>query len=696
MKSLKILLSAALLLVMAFPVEDASAAGAKPASAKANTGQIRTIKRRMQRNFLSGKPNDVQVAALLKELDADGSFSGVDYSSEEFNSGAAKAVHLVNVGKLAKAYATEPGTYYKSKEVYDAIVSALKYWLDGNYTDKNWWHRIIGFPKHLMVPLVLVADDMKRYDRDLFDRCVEYELHSWGIPEQRAQEGANGTDICKFTFATAVLTENEPLLREVMDKVNSLVRIASGDREEGIQPDYSFTQHNASGRQLYLATYGREYVDGVIYFMEFVNGTDFWFAPEKIDIFERLFLDGLAWTWYAGEIDVNQYGRGLLRKSTAPSFLALAQRFADLGTPRAGELKRMISVMKGSGELNGNRMYPRADYMIHRPKGAMMTTRMTSTRTVGNEAGNSEGMNNYHTGDGANYIKVHGDEYNPIYAVWNWKRIPGTTVVADDKPLTPPMWGKDGGGGSDFASGVSDGKNGVCGFIYLKDGLEARKSWFYFDNYFVALGAGITSSRDDAPAVTTVNQTQLKGKAAISSGGGAASDMAGDKSNAPFDRLWHYDVGYRFENGTVPTAETVKGAAKNDILWIGVDHGKAPKGGSYAYAVYPGIGCSEFMSGGDAGYSILSNTPQLQAVQDKATGKVMAVFYVAGSFAADGLGTVSADKPCFMIVDRSAGKVKVTVANPFCESRPEASVSVGVDGKSASISFKEGGNAAEL
>lgn len=671
------------------------AATAKPA--KSSTGQLKKIKLRMLRHYEGGKPSDAAVEEILARMETDGSFSNIDYADQTFNTGGKKTPHLVDLGKLARAYATNPGTYYKDRDLYDAITRSLSYWIDLNLDDQNWWHRIIGWPKNLIPTLVLVGDDMKRYDKELYAKFIDYMSYSWSIPKQRAQDGANGTDICQVTFTAAVSSENAELLGEVMEKVNSLIKVAEGDREEGIQPDFSYTQHNGSGRQLYLATYGRDYVNGILFFMNFVNGTDFWLAPEKVAIFEQLFLEGLIWTWYDGEIDVNQYGRGLLRKSTAPSFLEMAQQLAAFGTPRSGELKQMISLMKGSGELNGNRMFPRTDYMIHRPAGAMITTRMTSVRTVGNEAGNAEGMFNYHTGDGANYVKVHGDEYNPIYAGWNWKRIPGTTVMADRREMPAPMWGEGGGGGSEYASGASDGRNGVCAFIFAKDSLTAHKGWFYFDDYFVALGAGITTPRTDAPAVTTVNQTQLSGKATLGSGG--AMTALNGRSAEPFDRLWHYDVGYRFDQGT-PSAESYKGTypaeykgKKGNILWIGFDHGTAPQAAAYAYAVYPNIGEEAFLKRGED-YRILANTPQVQAVQDIASGKTMAAFYEAGSIEAGDAGTIAVDSPCVLIYDPSTGKT--TVANPYCESRPMESVKITVGGQERTAMFTAGSFTAEV
>ncbi len=647
----------------------------------AGESDIRVIKLRMQDAFTS-RPYDTEVVDILAALRADGSFGDVDYEDQTFNSGGRKTVHLQRVNTLARAYASSEGTYAQHEEVYEAICRALAFWVDRNLEDQNWWHRIIGFPKTMMVSMVLVGDDMRRLDRHLYDRCLDYLLYSWSIPEQQAQDGANGTDICKFTFAAAVVSENDRLLHEVMAKVGSLIKIAQGDREEGIQADYSFTQHNNFGRQLYLATYGREYVDGIVYFLEFVRGTSFNLDPEKVGIIERLFLENLGWCWYRGEIDVNQYGRGLLRSSSAASFLALAERLCALGTPRNEELRALSARMRGDGKLCGNRMYPCTDYMIHRPAGAMISTRMTSTRTVGNEAGNGEGLQNYHTGDGANYIKVHGDEFEGVYAGWNWKLIPGVTVMNDDREMPAPMWGKFGSGGSDYAGGVSDGRNGACAFIYAKDELEARKGWFYFDRYYVVLGAGITTARTDAAVVTCVNQTKRSGPVAVD-------------AESP-RRLWHYDVGYCFESGADVLVETGEGTYPEgytgpqvSILRILLNHGVAPTDGTYAYAVYPGVAEADFEKCGGE-YRILSNTARIQAVRDSASGKILAACYSAGEFESAELGRIVVDRPCLLLIEADGRTLRA--GDPFGGKSPERGVTVRIGDNPIYVAFESGMN----
>lgn len=676
----------------------AAVSAAKPAKQKVNTGQMRKIKVRMQRKFMLTKPSDAQIEELLKEITAEGSFPSVNYDDPTYNSGGKKKAHLTNLHTLARAYVHPNGTYYQSREVYDALMHGLNYWVTRNLEDRNWWHRIINYPKAIMLPLTLVADDMKRYDKELFQRCIDYMCYSWSIPRQRAQDGANGTDICQATFGAAILSENETLLREVMDKVNSLVKIAQKPREEGIQPDFSYSQHNGNGRQLYLATYGNVYLTGLFFFLDFTQDTPFFLSAEKIDILERFFLNGVVWTYYRGDYDLAQYGRGLLRpqagrRGEGQTGLKNVECLISYDTPRNDSLKEIYAVMKGGKELNGNRYFPRADYMIHRPAGAMITTHMTSIRTVGNEAGNNEGMQNYHMGDGVNYIKVHGNEYEDILHAWNWKRIPGTTVIADSRPLTPPLWGENGAGGSDYAGGVTDHANGAAAFIYKKDSVDARKSWFYFDRYYVALGAGISTPREDGEVITTVNQTLRSGKVALD-----GSNELTDKSTAPFTNLWHYDVGYRFVEGTQPEAMITKGKHKNksfEILRIEINHHASPRDARYAYAVYPAISEQEFAATGDE-FQILSNTPAVQAVEDKASGKVMAAFYEAGAVECPRMGTIRVDKPSLVIIGQQDGKTMVSVGSPYAESRSLGEVKVSVGDKSVAVAVKDHTNTVEL
>lgn len=610
--------------------------------------QTDVVERRLFDKFAVPAPKEAAVEKVLSAMGPDGRFDDIDYTDEGFNTGDKKRQHLARIALLSKAYVAESGAYSGNRAVYDAIERGADFWITAALEDQNWWQRIIGFPKDFMASLVLMRPTLEKSNPELLKRWYDYELYSWSLPEQRAQKGANGTDICKFTFATAVLTRNEALLKEVMEKVGSLICVVDGPKDEGVQPDWSFSQHTGSGRQLYLGTYGQEYLDGALYFMELTAGTPYALPAEKSAIIENLLVDGVAWSWYKGEFDPNQCGRKITGSNySASTFVSQMRRMIALRTPQQSRLEESLRMMEGQTELTGNKAYPRHDFMIHRGKGYYSSFRMTSTRTVGNEAGNGQGFDNYHTGDGAAYVKVKGDEYSPIYEVWNWRLIPGTTTAVDDKPMPRPMWGRGGGGGSDFAGVLSDGTEGVAGFIYNKDGVTARKSWFCFEDLHVALGAGITSDRTDAPVITVINQTSLR----------TPIEEGSDISN-----LWHYGIGYRFLSPA--KAERVQ-TKKDDILLLTINHGAAPQNASYAYAVYPAVERKAFGKS-RAEFKIIANTPEVQAVEYK--GTVMAVFYSAGAIKVSGY-RISADGPATVIC-RPKRNILLS-ASPFADSRPD-------------------------
>lgn len=636
MKSLRILF-AIVAIVISLPA--AMAAG----------GDIARVKGAIYKDMLRGAPSEGEVASMLSSITAEGGFEGIDYADEEFNTGDKKRVHLQKTGRLARAYSAKGGKYYQSEELYTAIERLLTFWIESDLDDGNWWQRCIGFPKDMIPAAVLMGDVIKERNAELHSAMVEYLSYSWdGNTPPFSRVGANGTDVGKVTFVRALLAEDETLLREVIDFVGSLIFIAKGGIEEGIYPDYSFSQHSKNGRQLYLGTYGREYLDGALFFMEYTNSTKFALAQEKVAMIEDLVLYGVAWMWYRGELDPNQCGRKNYDKiNFAPSFIPITERLIALDTPQKEALQGVLMMMRGKSELTGNRAYPYHDYMIHRGKGYMATVRMTSTRTVGNEAGNGQGFENYHTGDGATYFTTKGGEYTSIFGKWNWRFIPGTTVVADSAPMPKPMWGKGGVGGNDYAGVASTGDTGVAGFIFDKDNLVAHKAWFNFEGVVVALGAGISTARADGDVVTTINQTALRGKVER----GAS-------------RVWHADIGY-LNLGDVEI-EVVEDKTKS-IVTLSLNHGEGPQGASYAYVVYPNIDAKLFAKRKPK-FEILCNSDNVQAVKDLATGEVQAVFYKEGEVSIDKKNILSLSKPAVVVCrPMEDGGYRVVVGDPLCE-----------------------------
>lgn len=617
--------------------------------------EFKTVNERILDSFQFPVPKDADLDKILATWNENGSFDGINYTDDTFNSGHKKNVHILNIGKMARAYFSEKSAYSGSRELYSQITTSMRFWLDLNDQDQNWWWRIIGYPKNLMYPVALLSSELRKNDAALYNDLIAYLEYSWSIPKQRAQLGANGTDICKFMFVAAALEKDEALMKEVMEKVYSLVEIVDGPKTQGIQKDWAFTQHCDTGRQLYLATYGKEYVDGVVYFLQFVNETSWAFPAEKISIIEGLFTEGLAWCWYKGEMDANQCGRKIAEEHSGAPFEKLLKKVIALGTPRKADLGKVLAMMEDRSQITGCRAFPSADYLIQRGEGYCTTIRMTSTRTVCNEAGNGQGLFNYHTGDGACYVKAAGDEYSKVYDHWNWRLIPGTTVAVDNKEMPAPFWGQGGLGGNDFAGVASDGKAGVAAFIFDKDGVQAHKAWFCFEKFMVCLGAGITSSRTDAPVITVVDQKAFEGSPKVGVG---------------VQSCYHAGVGYLFPDGNADVTRVSDGGFHKDIFLAQINHGVAPGAEtSYHYAVYPAIDAEEFSFVADdkLEYEVIANTTDVQAV--RAGNKVLAVFYKPGSVdLGKKLGTLSVNREAVLVYDVKAGAV--AVGNPFCELRP--------------------------
>ncbi|MDZ7606241.1 MAG: polysaccharide lyase family 8 super-sandwich domain-containing protein [Cyclobacteriaceae bacterium] len=151
-------------------------------------------------------------------------------------------------------------------------------------------------------------------------------------------------------------------------------------------------------------------------------------------------------------------------------------------------------------------------HLTFRRRASFTSVRMYSTRTHNmEEPYNSEGLLNHHRGDGTNHIYRTGVEYDDIAPVYDYQKIPGTTIL--QKPELPAPTEIRSSGFTDFVGAVTDGKYAAVGFDFKSphDPLCARKAWFFFDEEYVCLGTGI-SAKKELPVVTTLNQCLLHGE----------------------------------------------------------------------------------------------------------------------------------------------------------------------------------------
>jgi len=524
----------------------------------------------------------------------------------------------------------------------DEALASLDAWLDLDYHHSNWWVNHVPIPRAVGEIALLLRDDL---GAERLARVMVVLRRAWPPPRGGIGVGANLFYRVDAGILQALILRDAKLLKAIFGRAAREIRTTT---KEGIQEDLSFQQH---GPQFYSGSYGLEYIRGAVHLATLGHGTGLALPPERMELLVSLLLDGLQWIVYGPMIDPGAQGRNFSRrsaKSGGRAVIAYCKKLAKLDPPRREEFARFASA------LSGNRCFWRSDFMVHRRPGWYASTKMASLRTLGTESGNGEGLRQYHLADGACILLQRGDEYADIQPVWNWRRIPGTTCAQKPGPLPLINWGRGARGSTAFVGGVSDGHFGVACMALDKAGVKARKSWFYFDNEVVCLGAGISASGKH-PVVTTLNQCIAKGE--LKRGDGWAL---------------HDGVGYIALDGTLEVASATQtgtwksinrnysnAVVEKQVFSAWIDHGVAPRNATYAYVLRPGSTATK------TGVEILINTRDAQAVRHAGLGVTGIVFHSAGSVAG-----ISVDRPCALLLVRNAQGTQVSVSDPAQTNKP--------------------------
>lgn len=279
-----------------------------------------------------------------------------------------------------------------------------------------------------------------------------------------------------------------------------------------------------------------------------------------------------------------------------------------------------------------------------------------------------------------------GQTVTPATSGWqqegfDWNRIPGVTSIHLPLDLLKAnVLNVDTFSGMEemlysdeaFAGGLSQGKmNGNFGMkLHEHDKYNgthrARKSFHFIDGMIVCLGSDIKNTNTDYPTETTIFQLAVTDK--------EAHDYW--KNNAGEGKVWmdHLGTGYyvpvaaRFEKNfpQYSRMQDTGKETKGDWVSLIIDHGKAPKAGSYEYAILPGTDRKTMTAfAKKPAYSVLQqdrNAHILESTSDKITSYVL--FETPQSLLPGEL-LQRTDTSCLVMVRKeSADKVLLTVAQP--------------------------------
>eukprot|EP00456_Euglypha_rotunda_P018056 TRINITY_DN16333_c0_g1_i8.p1 TRINITY_DN16333_c0_g1~~TRINITY_DN16333_c0_g1_i8.p1 ORF type:complete len:246 (-),score=25.54 TRINITY_DN16333_c0_g1_i8:11-748(-) len=196
---------------------------------------------------------------------------------------------------------------------------------------------------------------------------------------------------------------------------------------------------------------------------------------------------------------------------------------ANVPGPRQAEWElfsqRLLKGPASAGYFVGNKHFWKNDYHTHHRNQFFFALKMFSTRTMSAECVNDEGLKSWHLSDGVLNTYQRGDEYSGIYPVWDWTKIPGTTIrqggAAETECSTVKQYGLQA-----YAGGVSDGMYGLSSVQFESNNfgasdekttpLFAAKTWAFIDEGVIAIGSNI-SLATTLNVITVVNQCLLKG-----------------------------------------------------------------------------------------------------------------------------------------------------------------------------------------
>ena len=527
---------------------------------------------------------------------------------------------------------------------------------------------------------------MDETDKDVID-VERFRKHVWWV-------GGNATDYRPLLETAAQLSS--PEMADVVGEI--AVRSLSSVSQATIQDDFwqeGITADGAGwghGRQCLVWGYPIDGTRGSLRILKIMKECRYPLPlevkQEQIDVLKD-YLRGSSYYYYKGYVPpvvdrgnmnrlvhpftAQKNGRSADYRRLIPSariIEMLLEQYPDLLTP---EVKEEFSLF-----LDNARRF-RID-MPGKWNQYYMLVNMASNRVSGLESANTMAAAfNIFTCDGTTLFSRDGYEHRRVMGAFNLRAWPGTTSRLSPKPLVPIENWKGYNSKHPFAAGATSGGNSFAGgFIFEKRdvgwphdtispysdpnpsafGIKAYKSYFMFDDLFLAMGCGIENKmpEQEGDIVTTIDQTEL------------ASDFR--KGSTVLNNGFYYKVLEKHTKGEVLIKHEKKKThwqsmsvanklpeTEEDIFHIYINHGRSPKDASYAYTV----ACNE--AAADQMPRVLSNTRQVQAAESYNGNKIGAVFYKEGARIKSSRGYLKVSSPCALLVEYIDDRVSVSVTD---------------------------------
>ena len=653
---------------------------------------------------------------------------------------------------MAVAYVINGSELKGNKDLLKDIKDGLE-WLiinryDGEKFYNNWWDWEVGAPQKLNSILILLRNEFTDLEiiqyTDIMDTYVKDPTkHTQGRYDS---VGANRSDMCKVIIYSGLLSKNEDRIKFAISKLDPLFKYVEeiieeeGKKIDGYYKDGSWIEH---GNIPYAGSYGAVLIGGVGEMAHVLNDTPWAIDEEKLntiyqvilDSFEPLIYKGVMMNMVSGRAisraNERDYGHGfgVMRRilafytESAPEeyknrYKSMIKQWIESNDKRdiigtstnlqfTVQAKALMKddTVDARGELIGNYIFPNMDRVVHRRPGYVFGLSMYSKRVANYESLNGENLKGYHTSDGMTYL-YNGDIEQYSKDFWptvDSKRLAGTTV--DTKNIFENVTGTSYGPGQaqtstqSWVGGANLGEYGVSG-MYLdnkrKDpskelgmDLEAKKSYFMFDSEIVALGAGVTSTKDSGVETIVENRLINKENDKIYVNGQDITNTIDQDTKV--DAKWAYlqgendesSIGYYFPSKTELNVkrDTRTGSWKeinngqsankvtNTFFTMWKDHGVNPEADTYEYVLLPNISKEDTEKyAKNSEIEVVANNEDVQAVKENKKGIFAANFWNDKEVEVNG---VKVNKKASVIMQKDNEILDISVSDPTMENKGE-------------------------
>lgn len=653
-------------------------AGLHPLTAQ--TDDFATIKQRVIRELLKVNIEPAKVEDIFDRMQEDGSFQDINYEDLSRTASFPHRRHTSDLVYLARAYRQQASPFFRQSRLKEAIVKSLQYWVKHDFFGDNWHNNQISTPTNLVNLMLLIGEELPV---DLVEQAQPI-IGRAHMNASGARPSGDRIVIAGILAKNLLFTGNQKHFDEIIRLIEGEVKFSTGKR--GIQHDYSF--HHRHDRVNNTVSYGYgKYANAFGEWSYYVANTQYAFSIEKINRLVDYYLDGIyKQLVYGTYMDISVKNRSITHKAVfKPQGTLEVERLLFSTDYRKAELEEIIRLRKGEIQPSQSfcKFFWQTEHLVVQRPDFYTTVRMFSTRNRNMEVPyNGPGKPTHHRADGTNYLQLKGDEYHNIWPVYDWQKVSGTTIM--QKPKLPPPTEIQKEGLTDFVGAVTDGYYGSAVFDFRSphDGLTAKKSWFFFDDAYVCLGASIRS-HPRLPVVTTLNQVRKRSVVTIQQNR-SKQQLPEGQHDLPAINWVHQDrVGYLFPKpervhianqvargrwSDITDQKNISTAiVEEDIFGLWLDHGLSPDSAGYAYLVFPNVSAAEMEEIGKdhQGIKILSNTDQLQAVMHEGLEIYQMAFYQAGELKRDASSVVRMFSQGMLMLKMQGGRIgQLTVADP--------------------------------